>query len=179
VTAADVLRWLPGSGGAEASMIHVGCHGDIRNSPLESRIELTNRQPLTAGRILRQAYRRPADAPGGLVVLGACVSDLTGTHHDEALTVATSFLAAGEASVIGTQWAIPSRPSALLLFMFHHYLLTTHPRPADALRAAQQWMLDPRRAVPAEMPAHLADEISADDPLEDLGGWAAFVHHGW
>ncbi|WP_165975506.1 hypothetical protein [Actinomadura rubrisoli] len=38
---------------------------------------------------------------GGLVVLAACVSDLPDLDHDEALTPATMFLAAGAVDVIG------------------------------------------------------------------------------
>lgn len=51
---------------------------------------------------LRQVAGRPADSPGPLVDLAACGTHLTGELHDEALTLATAFLAAGAATVLGS-----------------------------------------------------------------------------
>jgi CHAT domain-containing protein len=118
-----VLALLPGAAAAGASLLHVSCHGRAAGVPLDSALLLSAGRELTAGRILRQARTRAPDAPAGLVVLAACLSDLTDGDHDEALT-----LAAGTG------------------------------RPADALRAAQLWMLDPARSAPPGMPAELAAE---------------------
>ena len=90
-------------------------------------------------------------APGGMVILAACRTDLTAADHDEALTLSTAFLAAGAVTAVGSRWQIRDAPSAALMFMFHHYIQTGR-RPDDALRAAQLWMLDPDRVPPRRCP---------------------------
>jgi CHAT domain len=178
VAPADVLALLPGTGTPGASLLHVSCHGRAAESPLKSALLLTAAQELTAERILRQARARPPGSPASLVVLAACLSDLTSDDHDEALTLTTTFLSAGAASVIGTQWEVCDARSAVLMFMTYEFLAVGNGRPADALRAAQLWMLDPARVIPPGMPADLAaaaDRLTLDDPA----AWAGFVHHGW
>lgn len=51
--------------------------------------------------------------------------------------------------------------------------------PRDALRAAQLWMLDPGRVLPAEL-ARWAPLLgdTAHGPLDELEVWASFTHHG-
>jgi hypothetical protein len=178
VAPTDVLALLPGTDTAGASLLHVSCHGRTAGSPLDSALLLSSWQELTVGGILRQARTRPPDSPGGLVVLAACLSDLTNGDHDEALTLATTFLSAGAASVIGTQWEVSDARTAVLMFMTYEFLRVEGGRPADALRAAQLWMLDPARAIPADMPPELAAEASRQ-VLDDPAAWAGFVHHGW
>jgi CHAT domain-containing protein len=54
---------------------------------------------LTLSEVLGQARaRRTRD--GGLVILGACSSDLAIADHDEALTLASAFMAAGATGVV-------------------------------------------------------------------------------
>jgi CHAT domain-containing protein len=115
--------------------------------------------------------------PGGLVCLAACESDRASQHYDEALTLATAFLAAGAATVVGTRWEVPEGLTALLMFMFHHFMAEAGESPRDALRRAQLWMLDPRRAAPAGMPAHLAADADRAN-LAELTAWAAVTHQG-
>src|SRR6185437_4458891 len=112
----------------------------------ESRLLLSELQPLTIAQIAAQAQNRDPRAPGFLAVLGACMTDLADTDHDEALTLASALLAAGATGVIGTRWPTNDLLSAHLLVMFHHFLSDREDRsPAEALRAAQLWMLNPRR----------------------------------
>ncbi len=141
---------------------------------------------LAVGTILRQSLRRrPGDA-GGTIVLTTCVSDLTDRDHDEVLTLATALLAAGNARVIGSRWEVLELRTSILVFMFHYFLDRLAGHAVDALRAAQLWMLDPDREIPAVMPVLLADEIrraAAPENIHelDLAGvysWAAFTHHG-
>jgi hypothetical protein len=178
VTPADVLALLPGTGSTGASLLHVSCHGRTAGSALDSALVLTAERELTAERILRQASARPPRAPASLVVLAACLSDLTSDDHDEAVTLTTTFLSAGAASVIGTQWEVCDARSAVLMFMTYEFLGGADGRPADALRAAQLWMLDPARVIPPGMPSDLAVE-AARPGLDDPAAWAGFVHHGW
>lgn len=176
-TPAEVLAWMPGSG-HQASVLHLGCHARAGPAPDQSWLLLAGEQRLPLSRILTQAASRAAGSPGGLVVLAACTSALTVADHDEALTLASGFLAAGATGVIGAQWNVPDVHTALLTFMMHRHL-TRHPGdgPADALRAAQLWMTDSSRRVPPEMPARLAAEAGKPD-VADPNSWAAFIHHG-
>jgi hypothetical protein len=176
-TPEEVLAWLPTPERPGASVLHLGCHAHTGLSSASAHLELADRQPLAVTRILRQAHGRPADSAGGLIVIAACTSDLTNRDHDEALTLATTFLAAGAVSVVGARWEVGDARTALLMVMFHHYLNGTHPTPVDALHAAQRWMLDPGREIPAGISPLLADWATKAD-LRDAFAWAAFTHHG-
>lgn len=175
-TAARVLEWMPGRESAGASLIHLSCHALAGASPAASHLRLADDVHLPVSSILAQAQGRATDAPGGLVVLSACMTDLSTRDYDEALTLATAFLAAGAVSVVGSRWQVSDVRTALLMFMFHQYLTTGQP-PASALRSAQLWMLDPERVVPAQMPQLLADEVPRHD-LSEEPAWAAFTYQG-
>ena len=174
----EVLGLLPTASQAGASMVHLGCHADVVGSaPGQSYLLLAGERKLMIEAILRRASGRPAQAPGGLVSLAACRSDLAAGEYDEALTLATAFLAAGAVTVVGARWEVPDRATSLLMFMFHHFMTSSAASPRDALRLAQLWMLDPGRAAPPEMPAHLASHASRRD-LADVVAWAALTHQG-
>jgi hypothetical protein len=176
-TPGEVLEHLPTTQRTGASMLHLGCHGVVSAQPGQSHLILAGDAELQVDAVLRQARGRPPEAPGGLVTLAACSSDLSAGEYNEALTPATAFLAAGAVTVVAARWALPDRPTTLLMFMFH-YLMTCHAHaPRDALRLAQLWMADPGRAVPPEMPAELA-KLARRPGLEDVTVWGAFVHQG-
>jgi len=79
--------------------------------------------------------------------------------------------------VVGARWEIPDGDTALLMFMFHHFMTSQGHSPRDSLRLAQLWMLDPRRRIPPEMPEALAKD--ADDPkLAAVTFWAAINNQG-
>jgi CHAT domain-containing protein len=170
-----VLRVLPAEHAAGASMLHLVCHGLASAGGAEtSHLLLEDDRTLTVKEILGQANGRPAGSPGGVVVLAACQTDLTAADHDEALTLSTAFLAAGAVTAIGSRWSIPDNASAVLLFMFHHYLTTGAGAPADALRAAQLWMLDPHRKHPPSMPP----ELRQLRVPRHVFAWGALTHQG-
>jgi CHAT domain len=174
----EVLAQLPAATHPGASMLHLGCHADVVTSaPGRSHLLLAGRQQLMLESVLRRASGRPSDAPGGLVSLAACRSDLAAADYDEALTLATAFLAAGAVTVVGAHWEVPDGATSLLIFMFHHFLAAGAQSPRDALRLAQLWMLDPHRAAPAEMPAYLAKDAGRAD-LAEVTAWAALTHQG-
>ncbi|GLW61883.1 hypothetical protein Arub01_01270 [Actinomadura rubrobrunea] len=175
-TAANVLALLPGPESAGASLLHLGCHAWSAPRPVDSHLRLAGDEVLGMTEILRQARSRPPGAAGGLVVLAACGSDLTGRHHDEALTLATAFAAAGAVGVVGARWPVDDLPTLLFMTMFHHYLNAGYADPAVALRAAQSWMLNPRRSVPASVEADLAGLDAA--ALAEPETWAAFTYQG-
>lgn len=181
-----VLSYLPGRDTDGASLLHLSCHGHSGGVPAESHLRLSDPDSTDPGaaallpiaRILRHAYGRPASAPGGLVVLSACTSDLTGSSYEEALTLATAFLAAGAVSVVGSRWEVSGLMTSPLMFMFHRFLHDEGMRPADALRAAQLWLLDPDREYPLDMPEVFVGDLTTHD-FTAIANWAAFAHYGW
>lgn len=176
-TAENVRNLLPRPGAAGVSLLHLGCHAEVAPRPVDGRLLLEDGQTLSMRDILQQARARPRDTPGCLVILAACGSDLSGAHHDEALTLASSFLAAGAIGVIGTRWPVADFPTRAFMIMFHHYLNSGYDDPPTALRAAQAWMLNPERAYPRYFPPKAAEMAG----LADLAGpahWAAFTYQG-
>jgi len=159
------------------AVLHLGCHASAGDTPDQSRLMLAGGD-LPISRILARTRTRRSGSPGGLVVLAACTSDLTIADHDEALTLASAFLAAGATGVIGSRWEVPDLHTALLMFMLHRHLARNpHDGPAEALRAAQLWMLDPRRQAPDDMPESLAAQARRADARSPYA-WAAFTYHG-
>jgi hypothetical protein len=175
----EILACLSPAGrdGIRPGVLHFGCHARAGQTPEQSSLLLAGGE-LPVDAILTQARTRHPGSPGGLVVLSACASDLTLTDFDEALTLSSAFLAAGAAGVVGSRWEVVDLPTALLMFLFHRHLVRNPDEsPAEALRAAQLWMLDPHREPPPEMPAPLAAQARRafiPDPL----AWAAFTYHG-
>ena len=180
-TPAEVLAALPGRERAGASVLHLACHAwPSAVSPLDACLALAGshevRAPLSVRVILEQARGRPAEAPGGLVVLDACVSDHLAGDFDESLTLSTAFLAAGATGVVGSRWEVADGPTGLMMYVFHDRLRHGVPL-ARALRETQMWLLDPDRRLPEGMPLAVADILHDADPAApEL--WAAFVCQG-
>jgi hypothetical protein len=170
-----------------ASLLHLACHGSAGVSPTESSLQLaspgdspagTGPGLLTVSRLLaRPAGEGPAD-DGPLVVLSACETDLTRRDHDEALTLTTAFVAHGARDVVGSRWATADSAAALMMAVFHHHLTVEGRSPVDALRAAQTWMLNPRRENPGSLDGRLLDELRKGPRLDHPAAWAAFIHQG-
>jgi hypothetical protein len=175
---AEVLAYLPGGiAGQEAGLLHLGCHAQAADRPDQSRLRLAGGD-LTLDQVLVQAQARGAGGRGALVILSACTSDLTMADHDEALTLASAFMAAGATGVVGSRWTVPDQHTALLMYALHDYLVK-HPgeSAARALRAAQLWMLDPGRQPPDQIPEVLAARARASFAAKPIA-WAAFTCHG-
>jgi tetratricopeptide (TPR) repeat protein len=175
-TAADVLDALPHGSEAGASLLHFGCHGQAQVPVLSSWLDLGDGQRVAVADILRRARHRNPAASGGLVVLASCLTDVAEADYDEAVTLATAFLSTGTSGVVAARWSVKASHTALFMAAFHRYLNGSYRHPAQALRSAQLWMLDPGRAVPAGFPAVLRDEVSP--ALADPAAWAGFGYHG-
>lgn len=173
---ADVLDALPHGAEPGASLLHFGCHGQAQVPVLSSSLDLGGGQLLAVTDILRRARHRQAAASGGLVVLASCLTDVAEADYDEALTLATAFLSAGASGVVAARWSVAEADTGLFMAAFHRYLNGSYPHPAQALRSAQLWMLDPGRAVPAGLPAVLGDEVGP--ALADPAAWAGFGYQG-
>jgi CHAT domain-containing protein len=192
-----VLSALPGSGAESSSMLHLGCHGRAVVPVLHSRLVLGSDYPDVHGKlrenllkvedILRQARawrsaRQATASTCGLVVLASCLSDVTDADYDEALTLATTFLSAGAGGVVAARWRVDTVPTVLLMAAFHRYL-NEGADPAQALRRAQLWMLDPEREIPGHWPRELREEaeLASDLDGQDLASpvaWAGFAYLG-
>jgi len=176
-TAENVRGLLARPGAAGASLLHLGCHAQPAPRPVAGRLLLGSGEELSMRDILRQSRGRPPDTPGCLVVLAACGSDLSSGHHDEALTLATSFLAAGAVGAVGTRWPVDDLATMAFMIMFHHYLNSGYDDPATALRAAQCWMLDPGRSFGPAFQPKIAKMLQTID-LTRAEVWAAFTYQG-
>ncbi|MYR41664.1 CHAT domain-containing protein, partial [Streptomyces sp. SID5910] len=176
---ASLTPYLPGRGAVPTALLHLNCHAEAGPSPADSVLKLDATHRVSVADILAGAAHRDPGVPGGTVVLANCTSDLTVEDHDEVLTLATAFLGAGAASVIGSRWAVADDPrTTLLMLLLHHHLGLGVP-PRDALRAAQLWMLAPDRALPPELAGYeyLLDGLGRR-PADELEVWASFAHHG-
>jgi CHAT domain len=158
----EVLSRLPGGAAPQASLLHVGCHAKLGVSLAASHLVLADGQKLPIARIVAQAQAHDPLAPGFLTILAACMSDLADIDHDESLTLASAFLAAGATGVIGASWPTLDRATASLMLAFHHFLNEGNAHPADALRAAQLRMLDPPYSM----------------RRRGIHTWAAFTYQG-
>ncbi|MEV7628712.1 CHAT domain-containing protein [Actinoplanes sp. NPDC089786] len=154
------------------AVLHLACHARTDRSADCSHLALAG-ESLTVARILAEG------GPGGLVVLSACSSDLTVADHDEALTLATAFLAAGATSVVGSRWSVDDRTTACLMVMFHHYRTAEKLADRDALRKAQLWMADRDRKVPAALESTMPTLMKGcRTAMSEPSAWAPFIHQG-
>ncbi|MGI5499010.1 CHAT domain-containing protein [Lentzea sp. CA-135723] len=172
-TADDVLRLLA----KPLPLLHLASHAvaDMRE-PLRSQVNLAS-GPLAARTLLEIS---PVDLLQlGLVNLACCTTNVTGVDYDEALSLATTFLAIGARTVIGSLWWVPSgRSTAHLMYMFYRHLNDGLPA-AEALRQAQLWMLDPDRVLPEDMPDALRAMLpAAEFSEEQVECWAGFTPLG-
>ncbi|WP_404868318.1 CHAT domain-containing protein [Kitasatospora griseola] len=189
-TPEEVLALLPGAEpDRPVSLLHIASHGSAGLRPTVSALNLAvppdspavppgtpDAGMLTVSRLLDRRDGASASA-GPLVVLSACETDLSTRDHDQALTLATAFLAAGATDVLASRWTARDSASALMMAVFHHFRAKHGSSPADALQAAQRWMLDPDRTAPPGLSPHLRREVGRPH-LARLPVWAAFVHHG-
>ncbi|MEH0932245.1 CHAT domain-containing protein [Micromonospora sp. CPCC 205558] len=174
----EVRAWLTGRNPGAGGMLHLACHGVINTDPAAatSYLLLADGGRLTAEELVELISRSPERAIG-LIVLAACRTGQAISGYDEAYSLGTAFLAGGVRSVLSTQWAIPDRATSVLMYMFHHHLITMGLPAWEALRQAQGWMLDPDRSIPEGMPAPLRRNL-AHDELSHVTAWAGFVHWG-
>ncbi|GGN32508.1 hypothetical protein FHR83_005808 [Actinoplanes campanulatus] len=153
----DVLDWIakPGRG---PSLLHLACHGHVdQDRPAEASLALADGD-LPVLELLARA--RSAGLDLDRVVLSACSTGAVGSLHDEAVSLATAFLAGGAHTVFGSLWPVPDEGTARLMYAMHRHLSVDGHAPVDALRLAQLAVLG---------------DLDEDD---DDHGWAAFVHLG-
>jgi CHAT domain-containing protein len=119
-----------------AHVIHFACHGRADpDQPWQSGVQLAGNEMLTVGELAEQGF----DAR--LVVLSACQTALAGMLlPEEVIGLPTAMLQAGTAGVIGSLWPVLDSRALLLMVSFYEHWRHHGREPADALRAAQNWM---------------------------------------
>lgn len=135
-----------------AEVAHVACHGmadPLR--PLDSALLLGGSERIT----VRDLMADPGFTPR-LVVLSACQSAMSGVRlPDEAVSLPTALLQAGADATIGSLWAVPDAPTALLMARFYQLWQGEGYDPPEALRLAQIWLRDSPNAEHASRFASL------------------------
>jgi hypothetical protein len=182
-SADDVRRWLRADGARAGATLHLASHGVIETAADEasSRLVLAGDEDLTGEELI--GVLAGTDHQVGLVVLAACHTGRSIHGYDEAYSLGTMFLAAGARSVLSTQWSVPDRATSLLMYMFHHFLVSERRPPWDALRRAQMWMLDGARKPPENIPGPLRRMLADTEPggpaaPANVVAWAGFIHWG-
>lgn len=177
-TRAEVQAWLDDPHGGP--LLHAACHGIVRHDRSRANsscLLLADGDEFAAEDLLGSLSASGPQRDLALVVLGACHTGVSGRGYDEALSLATAFLAGGVRTVVSAQWAVPDSATSALMFLFHHHLRRGGLGPVDALRAAQLWMLRPDSAPPSSMPRALRDAVEHLRPAR-VAAWAGFAHSG-
>jgi CHAT domain-containing protein len=177
-TPEDLLAVLHGGSPSPPGIVHVSCHALAGPSPTRSALRLADGESLSVARILDHPAAEASDAAGPLVLLAACETDLSTRDHDEAPTLATALVARGATDVVGSRWATQDSATAVMMAVFHHHLAAGGLAPADALRAAQLWMLDPDRQPPPILTNSALRREATRPDLHNVHCWAAFTHQG-
>ncbi len=108
----------------QCDFLHFACHGETNSdSPLNASLQLPSGQEWTAGFVAKSL-----NLNGKLCVLNCCK---TGEQRKqvagETFSIATSYLAAGAASVVAALWSLPDEESAFLIGKFYDYLQSESP----------------------------------------------------
>ena len=175
-TRPQVVDWLLDQTGGPVA--HLACHGVNRgggNQAETSYLLLAGGERLSAESLLETLARRRG-RPIGLVVLAACSSGVSTRGYDEAFSLATVLLGGGVASVVSTLWPVPDAPTSVLMYALHYFLRRRSLRPADALNAAQRWMLGQWPGAEPELDRAMPRNRGPEPGITE---WAGFVHAGW
>ncbi len=178
-----VLEVLP-----PATHVHFACHGGggLLDPLLSAALSLSGEEELSALEVAG------LEIPARLVVASACETGVVQEYEavDEALGLATAFVAAGAAGVISTLWEVDDFATALIVSRFYEELFLAKRPPAAALREAQLWLRDadeaeldayesmraPLRALPRGRRSSSVSNGSARYSAPSF--WAAFVFSG-
>ncbi len=115
----------------EGAVVHVACHGSFRpGNPLFSAIQMGDHW-VTGVDVL------DLDLRGALVTLSACESGRTGAGTAEPIGLAWSFLAAGAAAVVVSQWLVDDTTTLELMVEMYRQIADGATTPS-ALAMAQR-----------------------------------------
>jgi CHAT domain-containing protein/tetratricopeptide (TPR) repeat protein len=171
-----------------AFYFHFAGHGwFISSTPLDSAICLAHDERLTLANILQEMDLHACR----LVTLSACESGLADIAKipDEFIGLPAGFIQAGAAGVVSSLWMVDDLSTTCLMVQFYENLVDKAHHPAQALRAAQQWL---RKATGRQLHALLVqhhieiraksiNSIPADSdekPYAQPSHWAGFSFYG-
>jgi CHAT domain-containing protein len=137
----------------EYKIVHLATHGLVNSEhPALSGLvfSLLDRQGRSQDGFLRLSDIYNLELNADLVVLSACQTALGKQILGEGLIgITRGFMYAGSPRVIASLWKVDDEATAELMKKFYEGLLKNGQRPAEALRAAQMWMLkQPRWKAP-------------------------------
>jgi CHAT domain-containing protein len=138
---------------ANYRIVHIATHGLVNSEhPALSGLvfSLFDRQGRQQDGFLRLSDIYNLELNADLVVLSACQTALGKQIQGEGLIgITRGFMYAGSPRVIASLWNADDEATAELMKKFYEGVLKNGQRPAEALRAAQMWMLkQPRRKAP-------------------------------
>ncbi|MFT5562260.1 MAG: CHAT domain-containing protein [Candidatus Azotimanducaceae bacterium] len=130
-------------GSEDYSIVHIATHGHFDSNPQESYL-LTYDDKLTLD-LLEQSIgsRRQSGNPLELLVLSACETAVG--DNRAALGLAGVALKAGARSAIATLWQISDEATVLIIDSFYEHTSSEHLSKAQALRIAQNELIDSER----------------------------------
>jgi CHAT domain-containing protein/Tfp pilus assembly protein PilF len=144
-------------------IIHFATHGLLNNDHPELSglvFSLVDKQGNSQDGFLRMLDIYNMELNADLVVLSACQTALGKEIGEEGLIGLTrGFMYAGAPRVVASLWKVDDEATAALMKKFYEGMLREHQTPAQALRAAQQWM-------------------RAQKPWQSPYYWAGFVLQG-
>jgi CHAT domain-containing protein len=137
----------------EYKIVHLATHGLVNSEhPALSGLvfSLLDRQGRSQDGFLRLSDIYNLELNADLVVLSACQTALGKQINGEGLIgITRGFMYAGSPRVIASLWNADDEATAELMKKFYEGVLKNGQRPAEALRAAQTWMLkQPRWKAP-------------------------------
>jgi CHAT domain-containing protein/tetratricopeptide (TPR) repeat protein len=125
-------------------IVHFATHGLLNNDHPELSglvFSLVDKQGNSQDGFLRMLDIYNMELNADLVVLSACQTALGKEIGEEGLIGLTrAFMYAGAPRVVASLWKVDDEATAALMKKFYEGMLREHQTPAQALRAAQQWM---------------------------------------
>jgi CHAT domain-containing protein/Tfp pilus assembly protein PilF len=125
-------------------IVHFATHGLLNNDHPELSglvFSLVDKQGNSQDGFLRMLDIYNMELNADLVVLSACQTALGKQIGEEGLIGLTrGFMYAGAPRVVASLWKVDDEATAALMKKFYEGMLREHQTPAQALRAAQQWM---------------------------------------
>jgi tetratricopeptide (TPR) repeat protein len=146
-------------------LFHFTGHGTHNiDSPLESTLELSNKEVITMQEIFKLNLSQYS-----LICLSACETGLTSQTNiiDEYVGLASGFLSAKASYVLSTLWQVQEISSALIMIEFHRELKIKKQPPTIALKKAQTWLRTVTSEKLAQWYEQLATEIGEGNDYYD------------
>ena len=142
-----VLAALP-----KADVVHFSCHGSNDwQSPLDSSLLMADDANGKNVMLTVRDLLESEQIGGRLAILSACETGIVGTKlPDEVVALPTALMQAGYGGVVASLWSVSDISTAMLMEQFYRRWREDRLAPAQALRAAQQWIRDTTNQEKAE-----------------------------